>query len=297
MSGRRSSIPFAAVWEPVIRDRMIAWVERMEAGMQARGATQDWYESHGVPWRDVVRECERQKQALQAADLYYVRSDMVSLAVSAAVGDGELPFMAPPSDVGFILFEGGITPLRASTGEVSRFYGMLWWMEDGHIRYDVLADVMLASMGVRVKARKDYDMHADLHEVGEGWRDPESLLSRILRALFALMNEPGVAETEHGAKPRRLERVPSRVSEQAKHVRVIDVREHTGGGTRDGDGDGTPGRKHAAPDHRFIVSGHWRDQPYGPGRSQRRRQWIAPYIKGPKDKPLRLDETVRVLRR
>lgn len=295
--GRKSSIPFAAVWTPAIRDRMIAWVERMEAGMQARGVARDWYASHGVPWRDVVRECEQQKQALQAADLYYARSDMVSLAVSAAVEDGELPFMALPSDAGFILFEGGITPLRASMGEVSRFYGMLWWMEDGHIRYDVLADVMLASMGVRVKARKDHDMHGDLREVGEGWRDPESLLSRILRALFALMKEPSVAQTEQGAKPGRLERVPSRVSEQAKHVRVVDVREHAGDDAQANGGDDARGRKHAAPDHRFIVVGHWREQPYGPGRSQRRRQWIAPYIKGPKDKPLRLDETVRVLRR
>lgn len=297
MSGRKSLVPFKAVWVPVVRDRMIAWVERMEAGMQARGATQDWYESHGVPWRDVVRECEQQGRALRAADLYYVRSDMVSLAVSAAIGDGELPFMVPPSDAGFILFEGGITPLRASLGETSRFYGMLWWMENGHIRYDVLADVMLASMGVRVKARKDYDMQGDLREVGEGWRDPESLLSRILRALFALMAEPSVAEVEQGARPERLERVPSRVSEQAKHVRVVDVREHAEEDTHKDGQDGTAGRKHAAPDHRFIVSGHWREQPYGPGRSQRRRQWIAPYIKGPKDKPLRLDETVRVLRR
>lgn len=295
--GRKSSIPFAAVWEPAIRDRMLAWVERMELDMRTRGAANDRYASHGVPWRDVARECERQKQALRTADLYYARSDMVSLAVSAAVEDGELPFVAPPSDAGLILFEGGITPLHASMGEVSRFYGMLWWMEAGHIRYDVLADVMLASMGVRVKARKDHDMHGDhLREVGEGWRDPESLLSRILRALFALMDEPGVAQTEQGARPGRLERVPSRVSEQAKHVHVVDVREHAGDDAQ-ANGDDAPGRKHAAPDHRFIVTGHWREQPYGPGRSRRRRQWIAPYIKGPKDKPLRLDETVRVLRR
>jgi hypothetical protein len=31
----------------------------------------------------------------------------------------------------------------------------------------------------------------------------------------------------------------------------------------------------------FAVRGHWRHQPYGPGRSARRLQWIEPYWKGP----------------
>lgn len=34
---------------------------------------------------------------------------------------------------------------------------------------------------------------------------------------------------------------------------------------------------------RVRVDGHWRNQPYGPGRMYRRRQWIEPYWKGPED--------------
>ena len=34
-------------------------------------------------------------------------------------------------------------------------------------------------------------------------------------------------------------------------------------------------------DHQVWVSGHWRDQPYGPKSSLRRPRWIKPYIKGP----------------
>lgn len=34
---------------------------------------------------------------------------------------------------------------------------------------------------------------------------------------------------------------------------------------------------------RFIVRGHYRDQPYGPGRQLRREQWIAPHWKGPEE--------------
>jgi hypothetical protein len=33
--------------------------------------------------------------------------------------------------------------------------------------------------------------------------------------------------------------------------------------------------------HRFIVRGHYRNQAHGPGRSERRMQWIAPFWKGP----------------
>lgn len=33
--------------------------------------------------------------------------------------------------------------------------------------------------------------------------------------------------------------------------------------------------------HRHIVRGHYRDQPHGPGRSERKRIWIAPFWKGP----------------
>ena len=36
---------------------------------------------------------------------------------------------------------------------------------------------------------------------------------------------------------------------------------------------------------RWIVGGHWRDQWY-PSRGRHRPKWIAPYIKGPEDRPL-----------
>ena len=32
---------------------------------------------------------------------------------------------------------------------------------------------------------------------------------------------------------------------------------------------------------RTLVSGHWRNQPYGPERSLRRLQWIEPFWRGP----------------
>jgi len=34
---------------------------------------------------------------------------------------------------------------------------------------------------------------------------------------------------------------------------------------------------------RFVVRGHWRNQAHGPKQALRRRQWVAPYWKGPTD--------------
>jgi hypothetical protein len=44
--------------------------------------------------------------------------------------------------------------------------------------------------------------------------------------------------------------------------------------------------------HRWLVRGHWRLQPYGPQRSLRRPTWIDPYVKGPEDKPLDVRQTI-----
>lgn len=44
--------------------------------------------------------------------------------------------------------------------------------------------------------------------------------------------------------------------------------------------------------HRWIVSGHWRNQ-YLPSRETHRLQWIAPHVKGPDDKPLVVKDEVK----
>ena len=41
---------------------------------------------------------------------------------------------------------------------------------------------------------------------------------------------------------------------------------------------------------RHLVRGHWTNQAHGPDRALRRLQWIAPYIKGPTNAPLKTSE-------
>lgn len=45
--------------------------------------------------------------------------------------------------------------------------------------------------------------------------------------------------------------------------------------------------------HRWLVGGHWRWQPYK--EFSKKRIWIAPYVKGPDDKPLIMKDKVYVL--
>ncbi|MFJ6949987.1 hypothetical protein [Micromonospora aurantiaca (nom. illeg.)] len=46
---------------------------------------------------------------------------------------------------------------------------------------------------------------------------------------------------------------------------------------------------------RVWVTGHWRNQAYGPGRTLRRPVYIHPFLRGPEDAPIKLSTTVRIL--
>jgi hypothetical protein len=46
---------------------------------------------------------------------------------------------------------------------------------------------------------------------------------------------------------------------------------------------------------RVWVTGHWRNQAYGPGRTLRRPIYIHPFLRGPEDAPIKLSTTVRIL--
>ncbi len=61
--------------------------------------------------------------------------------------------------------------------------------------------------------------------------------------------------------------------------------------------EGASGRTRAKPDYRYWVSGHERQQAYGPGWSLHRSVDIQPFLRGDEDLPIRLSTTVRVLGR
>lgn len=118
---------------------------------------------------------------------------------------------------------------------------------------------------------------------------------RVLCALMTVLAHDGLATTHAQTVPRgtrrRLERAGERADGKYRVVTLRTLRDADAGGVEGGDGEK---RTH---DHRWIVEGHWRRQPYGPGRTLRRLQYINPYVKGPEDRPLKVRETIHAWRR
>lgn len=108
--------------------------------------------------------------------------------------------------------------------------------------------------------------------------DEESrTLHAYLTAAWILFTSP--TESEALAVHTTSVNVPSPKSGQPpSDVSVIDIKRAPSGGQ---DGGGSTDH-----DHRWEVSGHPRNQAYGPGRSLRKLIWVDEYVKGPADKPL-----------
>src|SRR4029077_12429361 len=74
-------------------------------------------------------------------------------------------------------------------------------------------------------------------------------------------------------------------------VRVVTLRRY-----REDDGEVDPDMRGREYSHRFIVNAFWRRQWY-PSEQRHKPKWIAPFVKGPKDKPLVIKDTAYLWRR
>jgi hypothetical protein len=114
-----------------------------------------------------------------------------------------------------------------------------------------------------------------------------------LLTTWLLINQQ-LADTVPAKLPKTTIKAYQRSRRPAPDVRIAGIRPR--GTTPPERTDlGSP-RTRATPDHRFWVSGHERQQAYGPGRSLRRTVTIQPFLKGNDDLPIKLSTTVRVLR-
>lgn len=104
-----------------------------------------------------------------------------------------------------------------------------------------------------------------------------------------------MADTVATKLPNGTIRAYQRSRRPAPEVRTVRIKPRT---TTTAEPDQRRGstRTRAKPDHRFWVSGHERQQAYGPGRSLRRPVDIQPFLKGDEHLPIKLSTTVRVLR-
>lgn len=112
---------------------------------------------------------------------------------------------------------------------------------------------------------------------------------KVLTAFWMLMHQEGIASRTEVRPPRQTVRRSERagIDRALSRVNVVRLR-RLSPPSEPGDDD-QPKREH---DHRWLVSGHWRWQPVGKGRAQRRLTFVRPHIKGPDDKPLVVREKV-----
>ena len=108
----------------------------------------------------------------------------------------------------------------------------------------------------------------------------------VTKTLWLLMRQPLARESTE-MPDRTARRRAVREGREPPPVRVIHLRRPSSSSGQSGE----PAVWH----HRWIVRGHWRMQPWGPGRQQRRPVWIAPFVKGPEGAPMLGGEKVYVL--
>lgn len=281
--------------------------------------------------------CQRETQRLAMAEAYFVKKEMMPLVSWAAAGLDVVDRFEHdlwPTDYGFLYFEDGwvgveIWGRRTVTNAIS------WGRtvdDSGHpgtllVMYTdinderdllnqelsgdalertrrtgplVLQHIAFLADGQRVgpptidiaEAMADRKQTAEdiWHSDGEQLQLTGEVpsMTRFFLSLLMMLNQTvtHVAKQDvDRASARRFRRMGL-----PKQVTVVQLRRHK-------NIDRLEGETLVEWAHRWIVRGHWRNQPYKAedGTIAYRRIWIAPYVKGPEDKPLKQSDKVYAL--
>lgn len=263
---------------------------------------------------------------LRVAELYWVAPDMAALAISAggqlaAAGWGPAHRPAP---CGLIVFEGGVGQLDAGLpaapqGQPGDAAGLRdafddavpvdacsWGPDEEGCAVELfivrsrLASA-LADRGIEV-VREDIPPLVPIRSfvlpIAEGGLPmaalPQGAPVAVMAALAAswlLMQQPQLVDRSRVPAEKSVRKAYGRMGLPDPEITVVDLRRQYVPQDQEAESEGGRYR------HRWVVSGHWRNQSYGPDRALRRQTWIAAYVKGPDGAPLLATEKVNVWRR
>ncbi len=117
----------------------------------------------------------------------------------------------------------------------------------------------------------------------EGQRQ-DHLYKGILSTWF-LLTQPGVAtETREVVASGKEQRKAKRAGTRVPSVRMVDLRRHERAAAKP---ETEAEARSWQVSVRFMVRGHWKRQAYGPQRSLRKTIYVAPFLKGPDNAPLK----------
>lgn len=265
------------------------------------------------------------------ADLYWVSPDMAALATHAAASLTEATWdrASRPSAYGLMVFDGGVggpqqvgrmfkveprtlvTPfgtaeqvtldVRVPTEAVSWGPSPEGVQITGWLRWESVVRGVEASGAIGAAALNNppplmpafsIDLPADGEPVlADDVDGTHRTIAMTLAAAWLLMEQPVL--TDRQTVERSAGFGSGRKHAAETNVTLVDLR-RIYRPSEPADAGAEPSRQFR---HRWVVSGHWRDQPYGRERALRRRQWIPSYVKGPDGAPLLVTEKVNVWRR
>lgn len=238
--------------------------------------------------------------SLAEANLWWVGADCCDLLAQAA------PTMPPvtldldfvPDVHGFAFFERPITGRDAWHTDVTVTCHAIQWYPQilrglpalAIIVWQYYSDPHLPPVPL---GRSDWYFGFDTdHELDDDM--PEGTMAsiiedrRLVAALWQLTTQTELVASAEERPQRAAAKRIVRKGYQPSPVRLVYLNRKTG---RRNQPASTGTRQYS---HRWTVKPHWRQQPYGPGRSLRRARYIDQYVKGPDDKPLRVRDSVKV---
>jgi hypothetical protein len=228
------------------------------------------------------------ESALRDASLWWMAPEMYQLARHAAEelpGAVHLSEVLPPDECGLMVLAEDQEGLEALLWRRMEFLPGPGGLRPGTGLRTL--PILTPPGGFGRWQMSDWTLDESLNsrEVGVGRH--KDLSGRLMVASFLLLRDR-IVEAEQASVPRGVRR-RAQTAGLSSEVRLLTWRRRAGHGDE----------RESAVDwsHRWWVSGHWRRQPCGPGRRERRLTYIAPHIKGPEDKPLDVRPTVNVWRR
>ena len=230
----------------------------------------------------------------QFADLFLATREMTRVAVDAA---RDVPPMlateAQPSFDGAVFFSGGLPEVDLLDRGVGLHPEALTWTRAEGVPVISLwaRDKPMGGAWVPACTVEIIDPH--LPTDPDSFENPRYASAAALAlATWHLMAMPTLAQQREVGPPGAKGRGAPR-RDIDRRVKVVDLRRLA----RDATSEGSTDPKGRIYRHRWIVRGHWRQQPVGEGQKGRRTQWVESHIKGPPGAPLLGSETVFVWRR
>jgi hypothetical protein len=226
--------------------------------------------------------------ALDRARLYWIDPDFTDLAEHAST---QLPNMAittddPPGPDGLLVWSRPVTGRQIAAASWTATV-------DGYqiVCYRHLGAGLDNVTLQRVRERVGWLAPTILTHASTATLLPLGGPAAALVATWLLIGEQ-VAETVPADLDRATRKAYARQQRPAPQVRIVRIKARP---TRTSAKDAGSGTGRGPLRQREWVGEHWKQQAFGPGRSQRKLIYVAPYLRGPVDQPIRTSSTVRVL--